>query len=131
MHVRGEKEIRVANDEGLQRRHGAERREEKIVDLSAVETWAQRQKSTWEAHGYIVEVFPITQGLSKNSLRFNIDDGKTVVSTTIVWDSGEWEVSVGRVTAEQPETSAYQPAQSTEDAIFKVEAELQRMGITP
>lgn len=101
------------------RLHEAERHGERLIDLAAVAAWVNQQMSLWETRGHAVELFPITHGLPKNSLRFNIDTD-TTVSTTVIWDSGEWEVTVGHISAEQTETSEYQPAVSTEEVIAKV-----------
>jgi len=125
-------EDRTATDmnenEWLTRGRDAYKHEERHVDLHIVEAWIGEQKTRWEALGYTVELFPMTQGTGKNSVRFNVD-GPTLVPTTIVWDSGEWEVSVGRMEDDHPQTSAYGPVTSTDAVIAKVEAALRAIGI--
>lgn len=106
----------------------AQSRGERLIDLALVDAWLHKQKDIWEDQGLTVVVHPATQALPKNSVRADID-GSSFVSTLIIWDSGEWDVTVGLVEGEGTETSDYQPATSTEEVISKVRVELQRKGI--
>lgn len=118
----------MSEDTWLARVRAANERGETLVDLDAVAAWMQRLTTAWQAHGLTVEHFSVTRDAPKNSVRMNID-GPTVVSTTIVWDSGEWGVSVGHVTDKRAHTSAYAPASSTDEVLAKVAHALATMGV--
>lgn len=118
----------MSEDSWLVRVRAANERGETLIDLNTVAAWMQRLTPTWRACGYTVECFPVTRDTPKNAVRMNID-GLTFVSTTIVWDSGEWDVSVGHVTDEHTRTSDYAPASSTDEVLAKVEHALAAMGI--
>ena len=113
----------MSEDTWLARVCAANERGETLIDLDAVAAWMQRLTPIWQACGYTVECFPVTRDTPKNAVRMNID-GPTFVSTTIVWDSGEWDVSVGHVTDEHTRTNAYDPASSTDEVIAKVASAL-------
>lgn len=112
----------------LARLRAANERGETLVDLDAVAVWMQQQTPLWKACGLTVEHFPVTRDAPKNSVRMNID-GPDFVSTTIVWDSGEWEVGIGRVTDEHTQTSDYDPASSTDEVLARIEQALTAVGL--
>jgi hypothetical protein len=118
----------MSYDAWLAQVQAANARGETLVDLDAVATWMQQQTPLWEARGFAVEQFPVTRDVPKNSVRMNVD-GPDFVSTTIVWDSGEWEIGIGRVTDEHTQTSDYDPGSSTDEVLAKVAQALTAVGI--
>src|SRR5579871_4795147 len=107
-------------DAWLARLKAANGRGETLVNLNAVAAWMQHLTPTWEAQGYTVRCFPVTHDSPKNSVHMDID-GPTFVSTPIDWDSGEWEVSIGRIEEKHTHTTDYAPASTTEEVLAKVE----------
>lgn len=103
-------------------------RGETLVDLDAIAAWMQHLTPRLEAHGCNVEHFPVSRGDGKNAVRMNMDNPEFVAEAT-VWDSGEWEVSIGRLTDEHAQTSDYDPGSSTDEVLRKVEQALVATGI--
>jgi len=106
----------------------ASRSGESLVDLSTVAAWISRNRHLWVDGGLTVEVFAKSEGTPKNSIHLNID-GPAFMSTTIIWDSGEWEVSFGHLGADDVQTSEYEPAESTAEVIQKIQRALGHAGI--
>lgn len=120
----------MGEDAWLAQVRAANERGETLVDLDAISAWMRRLTPRWEARGFTVAHFLVTREVPKNSVRMDIDS-PDFVSTTMVWDSGEWEVGIGRVTDEHEhtQTTAHDPGTSTDDVLKKLERAFAALGM--
>jgi hypothetical protein len=97
------------------------------MSLDAFLAWLSHEQEQWEAQGLKVDIGPVSQGRSKNSMGVSLETDR-LWGMIRVWDSGEWEVAKFDRVTQDDEWSEYQPASSVEELIAKVGAQLQRMG---